>query len=90
MANTKNIPSRLPATIFLCASARTTSTAPHKQRAEAARKPPPPLGSAVPPEQADASRYAAGLACGTPEAAATSAAKSDASFSMPSPSWKRT
>lgn len=28
--------------------------------------------------------------CGTPEAAATSAAKSDTSFSMPSPSWKRT
>lgn len=28
--------------------------------------------------------------CGTPEAAATSAAKSETSFSMPSPSWKRT
>lgn len=30
------------------------------------------------------------VGCATPETAATSAAKSDASFSMPSPSWKRT
>ena len=35
-------------------------------------------------------REKSAYACGTPLAAATSAAKSDCSFSMPSPSWKRT